>query len=176
MEKYLLRFQKFQEQKFLLQNMSNAPTVKVLPWIITDFHWLWSKGRVIYRPRLVCQAWHHVITRLLKDYKIRMRTKQRGKKQSKASVVEPLKKWHATFREQCICSLKAKYNPKWVVFYQCNVWVLINHFLRFFQVKEDVNTWKRERKTTIPGFLNLGQAWTNGSVPCKYFITLKENS
>ena len=110
--------------------MSNAPTVKVLPWIITDFHWLWSKGRVIYRPRLVCQAWHHVITRLLKDYKIRMRTKQRGKKQSKASVVEPLKKWHATFREQSICALKAKYNPKWVVFYQYNVWVLINHFVR----------------------------------------------
>ena len=31
-----------------------------------------------------------------------MCTKQRGKKQSKASMVEPLKKWHPTFREWCI--------------------------------------------------------------------------
>ena len=43
---------------------------------------------------------HHVITRFLQDYKIRLRTKQRVKKQSKAS------------RLQCIRPLKAKYDPK----------------------------------------------------------------
>ena len=42
-----------------------------------------------------------------------MCTKQRGKKQSKASMVEPLKKWHGTFRERWIHPLNAKYDPKW---------------------------------------------------------------
>ena len=42
-----------------------------------------------------------------------MWTKQRGKKQSKASMVEPLKNWHASFRERCIRPLKVKYDPKW---------------------------------------------------------------
>ena len=42
-----------------------------------------------------------------------MWTKQRGKKQSKALMVEPLKNWHASFRERCIRPLKVKYDPKW---------------------------------------------------------------
>ena len=81
-----------------------------------DFHWLWSKGRVIYHQVTgdeSAKLGHHVITRFLQDYKIRMRTQQRGKKQSKASIVEPLKKWHVTFRERCMRPLKAKYDPKW---------------------------------------------------------------
>ena len=41
---------------------------------------------------------HHVITKFLQDYEIRIRTNQTGKKQSKTSMVEPLKKWNATFR------------------------------------------------------------------------------
>ena len=81
-----------------------------------DFHWLWSKGRVIHR-RLTgdesSQLGHHVITRFLHDYKIRMRTKQRGKKKSKEAMVEPLKKWHATYRERCIRPVKPGYDPKW---------------------------------------------------------------
>ena len=53
------------------------------------------------------------MSRFLQDYQICMRTKQRGKKQSKASMVKRLKKWHETFRERCIHPLNAKYDPKW---------------------------------------------------------------
>ena len=78
-----------------------------------DFHRLWSKGREIY-----CQvtgdetARHHDLTKFIQDYKTRMHTKQRGKKQSRASMVAPLKNWHATFRKWCILPLKANYDPK----------------------------------------------------------------
>ena len=80
---YSALWQKFQE--------ANARSHRV------DFHWLWSKGRVTGDES--AKLGHHVVTRFLQDYKIRMRTKQRGEKQSKSSMPESLQTLHTTFRE-----------------------------------------------------------------------------
>ena len=87
-----------------------------------DFHWLWSKARVLYRQQeedetLTIGA--HVIVRFLHDYKIRMRAKQRGKKQPKSAKIKDLQKWHATYRDRCIRPLPNRnpnptnYDSKW---------------------------------------------------------------
>ena len=87
-----------------------------------DFHWLWWKARVLYRQQeedetLTIGA--HVIVRFLHDYKIRMRAKQRGKKQPKSAKIKDLQKWHATYRDRCIRPLPNRnpnptnYDSKW---------------------------------------------------------------
>ena len=71
--------------------------------IPVNFHWLWSKARVIQSELDEKQPIKkHVIVRFLQKYQIRMRAKQQNKKKSKSQKVPELKKWHATYREICI--------------------------------------------------------------------------
>ena len=81
-----------------------------------DFHWMWSKGRTLYRKQQDDETFTigaHVVVRFLHEYKIRMRTKQRGKKQPKSAKITELQKWHATYRERCIRPLSDTYASKW---------------------------------------------------------------
>ena len=81
-----------------------------------DFHWMWSKGRTLYRKQQddeTVTIGAHVVVRFLHEYKIRMRTKQRGKKQPKSAKITELQKWHATYRERCIRPLSDTYDSKW---------------------------------------------------------------
>lgn len=82
-----------------------------------DFHWLWSKARVLFRHQEKDETLivgPHVIVRFLHDYKIRMRAKQRGKKQPKSAKIQDLQKWHATYRERCIRPRSTNnYDKKW---------------------------------------------------------------
>ena len=83
--------------------------------IPVNFHWLWSKARVIQSELDEKQPIKkHVILRFLQNYQIRMRAKQRNKK-SKSQKVPELKKWHATYREKCIRTNfeDPSYDEKW---------------------------------------------------------------
>ena len=84
--------------------------------ISVNFHWLWSKARVIQSELDEKQPIKkHVIVRFLQKYQIRMRAKQRNKKKSKSQKVPELKKWHATYREECIRTNfeDPSYDQKW---------------------------------------------------------------
>ena len=84
--------------------------------IPVNFHWLWSKARVIQSELDEKQPIKkHVIVRFLQKYQIRMKAKQRNKKKSKSQKVPELKKWHATYREKCIrANFEAPlYDEKW---------------------------------------------------------------
>ena len=82
-----------------------------------NFHWLWSNARKIYRdqqgnPNAVIKK--HVIVAFIKRHDIRMRSRQRNRKQPKEYFQEGLLKWHATLRERVIRSGKdTTYNEKW---------------------------------------------------------------
>jgi len=63
-----------------------------------NFGWLWSKARTIYRkqkndPNVIVRK--HVITAFIKRHGIRMRARQRNRKQSKEAFRNDLMKWHA---------------------------------------------------------------------------------
>ena len=84
--------------------------------IPVNFHWLWSKARVIQneiddKERIK----KHVIVRFLQKYQIRMRAKQRNKKKPKQQKIPDLQKWHATYREKCIRTgfNEPSYGSKW---------------------------------------------------------------
>lgn len=82
-----------------------------------DFSWLFSRARKIKAeqtndPNATMRV--HVIVTFLKRYKVRMRTKQRSKKESKESHEPELKKWHATTREKLIrVGRNDGYDEKW---------------------------------------------------------------
>ena len=82
-----------------------------------NFHWLWSKARILHKETNGgddSSIKQHVIVRFLAEYKIRMRRRQRNKRISKKQKEGDLKKWHATFRERCVCSGKDEtYHQKW---------------------------------------------------------------
>ena len=66
-----------------------------------NFVWLWNKARKLQNeidPNI--EITNDVIVRFLQRYKIRMRSKQRNKKQLKKEKIPKLMNWHATFREK----------------------------------------------------------------------------
>lgn len=81
-----------------------------------NFGWLWSKARKIYKEQQGEDAIvrKHVITTFIKRYNLRMRAKQRNRKQPKESFREGLSKWHGTTRERLVRSGKDDtYDQKW---------------------------------------------------------------
>lgn len=82
-----------------------------------NFQWLMTKATTIQRELTndkTATIGKHVIISFLKRRNIHMRAKQRGKKKSKEDKIEPLKKWHATFRERCIrTGFDDNYDTKW---------------------------------------------------------------
>ena len=75
--------------------------------IPVNFHWLWSKARVIQSVFDEKQPIKkHVIVRFLQKYQIRMRAKQRNKKKSKSQKVPELKKCIRTNFEDSSCDEK----------------------------------------------------------------------
>ena len=56
----------------------------------------------------------HVIVAFLRRRNIKMMAKQRSKKKSKKEKVQPLQKWHATYRERCLRTQpNDRYDEKW---------------------------------------------------------------
>jgi len=82
-----------------------------------NFGWLWSKARTIYRkqkndPNVIVRK--HVITAFIKRHGIRMRARQRNRKQSKEAFRNDLMKWHGTTRERLVKTGKDdQYDQKW---------------------------------------------------------------
>ena len=81
-----------------------------------SFHWLWTKARVIQKELTGSSESikAHVVVRFLRNYNIKIRSRQRNKKKAKEEMVESLKKWHTTLRERCIKSGAGEnYDEKW---------------------------------------------------------------
>lgn len=81
-----------------------------------NFNWLWSRARNIYREQHGQNAIvkKHVIESFLRRFNIRMRCRQRNRKQSKESFREDLRKWHGLTRERLIrTGSKDDYDKKW---------------------------------------------------------------
>ena len=82
-----------------------------------NFGWLWSKARNIHRrlendPNATVRK--HVITAFIKRNRIRMRARQRNRRQPKEAFRHDLMKWHGTTRERLIRTGKDdNYDPKW---------------------------------------------------------------
>ncbi|MEO0683927.1 MAG: hypothetical protein AAFY76_02490 [Cyanobacteria bacterium J06649_11] len=82
-----------------------------------NFGWLWSKARIIYRrqkndPNVTVRK--HVITAFIKRNRVRMRTRQRNRRESKEAYRNDLMKWHGTTRERLVKTGKDdQYDPKW---------------------------------------------------------------
>lgn len=57
----------------------------------------------------------YVTGRILREYNLKIRAKQRNRKIGKVDKISDLKKWDSTYREQCICFGKDKtyYYRKW---------------------------------------------------------------
>lgn len=67
-----------------------------------NFGWLWSKARVISGEQGGGEIRRHVVVNFLKRFNIRMRAKQRNRKQPKGAYREALIKWHSTTRERLV--------------------------------------------------------------------------
>ena len=79
-----------------------------------NFGWLWSKARVISREQGGGEIRRHVVVNFLKRFNIRMRAKQRNRKQPKGAYREALIKWHSTTRERLVrTGFEDKYDDKW---------------------------------------------------------------
>ena len=83
-----------------------------------NFHWLWTKARVLYKEMTGSDESikGHVIVRFLHDYKIKMRARQCNKKPKEAKI-EDLKKWHYNYHERCIrTGYGTDFDQKWGYF------------------------------------------------------------
>ena len=82
-----------------------------------DFNWLWSKARVLQRQLTKnekAEIRKHVIVNFIKRNNIRMRLRQRNKKQSKDKYRSALESWHAKTRERLVRRGKEEnYDEKW---------------------------------------------------------------
>lgn len=79
-----------------------------------NFGWLWSKARVISSEQGGGEIKRHVIVNFLRRYNIRMRAKQRNRKQPKGAYREALINWHSTTRERLIrTGFEDEYDAKW---------------------------------------------------------------
>ena len=103
---------KYAELYEQLRNKFKTARSKGVP---VNFHWLWSKARVIQKGiNENEQIKNHVIVRFLQKFKIRMRAKQRNKNKSKTEKIPALQKWHSTYREKCIRTCyHSSYDTKW---------------------------------------------------------------
>ena len=83
-----------------------------------DFHWLWSKGRKIYREQTgdenaVFKI--HVIANFIKTNNLKQRKVQRNKRSPKEFYWSDMEKWHSALRERAIWTSASEpdYDKKW---------------------------------------------------------------
>ena len=86
-----------------------------------NFNWLWAHARILYKEETgdsSATVGKHVIVSFVNKHKIKMRRRQRNRKQPKESFRKELQKWHATTRERLVRSgaQEVDYNPKWGYF------------------------------------------------------------
>jgi len=143
-----------------------------------NFGWLWSKARTIYRkqkndPNVIVRK--HFITAFIKRHGIRMRARQRNRKQSKEAFRNDLMKWHGTTRERLVKTGKDdQYDQKWGRFVPTQRFNVDNRPCPLpLKRNGHMKSLRRTKvKITRYGSANPEAVSTSVNVPCKFALDL----